>query len=277
VIPASAESTPEVDALWNPFLSSARPLLIAFINPLFVRLQRKDLPDIVYRTSRNNTWNDAITSPEFSVLNRSLANPLATPTFNLVERSNLVSTFVLSQFLTRRRGNISLARADELSWRQFADNDVILFGPFAIDGGQSALPVRTAFVVDRAGVRNLQPLAGEPPIYEDPPDHHPSDGEGLELVSVLPGPLGRTTVMTFSSKHKWGVTGGVQALVDPVFTRQVVEKLRGASGEIPRYYQIVFKIVYRDGTLTKASYVTHRALTLTQNSVEARTTKRTEP
>ena len=151
VIPASAESTPEVDALWSPFLSSGRSLIIGFINPLFVRLQRKDLPDIVYRTSRNNSWNDVAASPEFSVLKRSLANPLATPTFNLVERSNLLSTFVLSQFLARRRGNISLARADELSWRQFADNDVILFGPFTIDGGQSALPVRTAFVVDKAG------------------------------------------------------------------------------------------------------------------------------
>ncbi len=268
--PATAGSTPELDAIWSPFLSSGHHLIIAFINPLFVRLQRKGSPDILYRTGGNNSWSDAMASPEFSVLKQSLANPLATPTFNMVERSNLVATFVLSQFLAPRRGEISLARADELSWKDFADNDVILFGPFTMDGGLSALPVQPALVVDKAGVHNLQPLAGEPAVYADPPDHSASDGDGLDLVSVLPGPLGRTTVVTFSSIHKWGVIGGVQALTDPAFARMVLDKLKDPSGKIPHYYQIVFRVKYRDGTLTSASYVTHRVLAMTQNSVEAR-------
>ena len=262
----AVRSTPELDALWSPFLSPAHHLIIAFVNPLFVRLQRKGGTDILYRAGGNNSWNDAISSPEFSVLKKALANPQASPTFNMVERSNLIATFALSQFFARRRDDVSLARADELSWQQFADNDVIVFGPFAIDGGQSALPVKPAFIVDDAGVRNLQPLAGEPLVYPDPRDHSPSDGEGLELVSVMPGPLGRTTVATFASNHKWGVIGGVQSLTDPAFGRVVVGNLRGSTGRIPPYYQIVFKVKYRDGTLTNTSYVTHRALALTQNA-----------
>jgi hypothetical protein len=270
VVNPATRSTPELDALWSPFLSPAHHLIIGFVNPLFVRLQRKEGTDILYRAGGNNSWNDAVSSPEFSVLKRALANPLASPTFNMVERSNLISTFVLSQFFARRRDDVSLARADELSWQQFADNDVILFGPFAIDGGQSALPVKPAFIVDDAGVRNLQPLAGEPLVYPDPRDHSPSDGEGLELVSVMPGPLGRTTVATFSSNHKWGVIGGVQSLTDPGFGRVVIDNLKGSTGRIPPYYQIVLKIKYRDGTLTNTSYVTHRALALTQNSDETK-------
>ena len=261
-------STAELDALWSPFLLSTHHMIIAFSNPLFVGLQRKGSPDIVYRTRGTTGWEDAVNAPEFSVLSRSLGNPVATPNFNLVERSNLVSTFVLSQFFARRRGDMSLARAGDLSLQQFADNDVIVVAPSFSDKTRSALPVRGDFIADKGGIRNLRPLAREPQLYVDPPDHQESDGEGLELISVLPGPMGRTTVVGFSGNHAWGVIGAVQSLTDPAFARTVVTKLKLPSGEIPRYYQMVIKIRYRDGTPTNASYVTHRALTLTQNSVE---------
>jgi hypothetical protein len=262
--PAPSESTPELDALWSPFLSSAHHLIIAFANPLFVRFQRNAGPDIVYHKIGNNSWEDALRSPEFSMLSQSLSNPPAKPTYNMVERSQLVSAFVAAQFFARRRSDISLARSGDLSWQQLADNDVIQFGPLNIGEEHSALPVRPALVVDETGIRNLQPLAGEPPVYVDPPDHQPSDGEGLELISLLPGPMGRTTVMTFSSNHAWGVLGGIQSLTDPAFVRGLLKRLREPSGTLPPYYQIVFRIRYRDGTPTNASYVTHRVLTPTQ-------------
>jgi hypothetical protein len=260
-----------LEALWSPFLTSGRHLIIAFVNPLFVRLQRNGGPDIVYRTSGNHSWDAVLNDPELPVLKQALGNATATPTFNLVERSNLISTFVLSQFLARRRADISLARADQISWQQFADNDVILFGPFAIDGGQSALPVKPLLAVDRTGVRNFKPQPGEPPVYVDPPSHSPTDGEALELVSVMPGPLGRTTVVTFSSNNKWGVIGGTQSLTDPAFARLLEEKLKKPSGKLPTYYQVLLQMKYRDGTLTHVSYVTHRPLTMTQTSTEAST------
>jgi len=262
---AAPESTPELDALWRPFLSSSRHLIVAFANPLFVRFQRDGAPDVVYHKIGNNSWEEVLHSPEFATLSRSLGNPPAKPSFNMVERSQLVSAFVLEQFLALRRRDVSLARSAELSWQQLADNDVIQFAPLNIDEEHSALPVRPAMIVDGAGVRNLQPTAGEPAVYPDPPDHQPGDGEGLELVSVLPGPMGRTTVVTFSSNHAWGVLGGIQALTDPAFVHGLVNKLREASGAMPAYYQIVLRIRYRDGTPTSASYVMHRVLAVTQS------------
>jgi hypothetical protein len=268
VSPAISGSTPELEALWSPFLSSPQHLIIAFSNPLFVGFQRKGSPDLVYRRRGTTGWDDAVDSPEFSILSRSLGNPVATPNYNMVERSNLVSTFVLSQFFARRRSDMSLARVADLSLQQFADNNVIVVAPSFSEKTQSALPVRTDFIADKGGIRNLRPLAGEPQLYVDPPDHQQSDGEGLELISVLPGPMARTTVVGFSGNHAWGVIGAVQSLTDPAFARTVVQKLKLTSGEIPPYYQIVIKIRYRDGTPTNSSYVAHRALSLTQNSVE---------
>jgi hypothetical protein len=153
------------------------------------------------------------------------------------------------------------------------DNDVIVFGPFMIDGGPSALPVKPPLVLEKTGIRNLQPAPGEPAVYPDSADHSPGNGEALELVSMMPGPLGRTTVATFSSHNKWGVIGGVQSLTDPAFAKVIVEKLRAPSGKMPSYFQLVLRMKYRDGTLTHVSYVTHRALTMSQSSVETGSAK----
>jgi hypothetical protein len=270
---AVSGSTPELDELWRPFLSPAHHLIIAFVNPLFVRLQRKGGVDVVFRTSGNNSWEDVLASSELPALKKALGSDVATPTFNLVERSNLISTFALSQFFARRREDVSLARADEVSWQQLSDNDVIVFGPFMIDGGPSALPVKTPLILEKTGIRNLQPAAGEPEVYPDSADHSPGNGEALELVSMMPGPLGRTTVVTFSSHNKWGVIGGVQSLTDPAFAKVIVEKLRAPSGKMPSYFQLVLRMKYRDGTLTHISYVTHRALAMSQSSVETGGTK----
>lgn len=263
---SSTPRSPELDALWRPFLSPTHHLIIAFGNPLFVRLQRPGNPDIVYRTRGNMTWDDAIHSPEYSVLTRSLGNTTAIPSFHLVERSCLFSTFVLSQFFARRIGDVSLARSADLSWQEFADNDVILLAPLRLGDGKPALPVKQALVVDKFGVRNLTPRAGEPSLYTDPPGHQESDGEGLELISMLPGPLGRTTVVTFASNHAWGLLGGVRALTDPAFARVLTKRLKDSAGNLPAYYQIVLRISYRDGTPTNASYVTHRILTITHDA-----------
>ncbi len=254
--------SPELEELWRPFLSSSHHLIVGFNNPLFVRLQRDHSPDIVYHMKGRNSWDDVSRSPEFSLLDHSLGNPKAEPTYNMVERSTLVSTFVLSRFLAGRLADISLARSSELSWQQLSDNDVILLTGLKLDQANSSLPVRPAFAMDKAGIRNLQPRAGEPAIYEDPQDHQDSNGLGLELISMLPGPMGRTQVVTFSSNHAWGVICGVQALTDPSFARVLVGKLRVPSGKIPPYYQLVLGISYRDGTPTTATYVTHRVLTL---------------
>jgi len=254
---------PELEALWGPFISSPQHLMVVFSDPVFVRFQRSGSPDIFYRRREVVGWEDALASPEFSAMSRALGSPSAKPSFDYALRSELVSTFVLGRFFSSRRNDISVTRLSELSWQQFADNNVILLAPrFKIGEKQTGLPVRPAFVADKTGIRNLQPAAGEPGTYEDPQSHPESDGETLELVSMLPGPLGRTKVASFTGSRSWGVIGAVQSLTDPTFAREIVQRLSKSSGKVPPYYQVILRIRYRDGTPTTASYVTHRALPL---------------
>jgi hypothetical protein len=265
-----SKSTPELEALWRPFVSSARPLIIAFSDPVFVRFQREGNPDVLFRQRNFSGWEDVLGSPEFSALSRSLGRPTAKPSFDYAPRGELIATFALSQFLApRRSSDVSVIRVSQLSWQQFADNDVIFLAPrSAVAEKQASLPVRLAFIADNSGIRNIQPRPGEPQNYLNPQPPPESSGETFELVSVMPGPLGRTTTASFTGGRAWGVMGAIQSLLDPAFARVVVQKLKAASGEMPASYQMVIRIRYRDGTPTNASYVTHRALSLTPNSGE---------
>jgi hypothetical protein len=262
---ATPGSSPELEALWGPFLNSRNHLVIAFWNPLFARFHRHGKPDVLYRSSGVNQWDELVKSPEFADLKRILGDPLPAPTLTFTMRGSLETIFTLSQFFARR-GDISLDRLDELSWQEAADNDIILVAPAdQIMQRQGALPVSPAFVVEKTGIRNLQPLPGEPPMYEDLDDPQQPDGESVELVSMLPGPLGRTRIVSFAGNHAAGLVGSVQSLTDPSFARALLEKLKTSSNEVPPYFQIVVKIRYRDDTPTYTSYVTHRALMLKQN------------
>jgi hypothetical protein len=88
----------------------------------------------------------------------------------------------------------------------------------------------------------------------------PDDGEVYGLVSRMPGPLGSGDIQTFNSNHSPGVQGAVQWFTDPAFARQLTSKLRKPGGNLPRYFQLVLKIKYRDAVPTEISYVTHREL-----------------
>jgi len=48
---------------------------------------------------------------------------------------------------------------------------------------------------------------------------------------------------------------------------KALAKLRKPSGEIPRYYQLVLKVKYKDAVPTDISYVTHRELRTGKTSV----------
>jgi hypothetical protein len=263
---ATQKLTPDVEALWSPFMTSKRHMIIVYSDPVFVEFQREGSPNILFRRRDVTGWDDVVGSPEFSQLSRSLGNPPAKPNYEYVSRGELAATFTLSQFFAGRRGDMSVTRLGELSWQQFADNDVILLAARTrVAQLEAALPVSPAFLAGDAGINNLKPLPGEPPIFGDGGRHPDSNGESFELVSVLPGPLGRTTVASFTGGFGWGVIGAIQSLTDAGFARDAVQRLKTASGVMPRYYQIVMKIKYREGTPTEAYCVAQRALTLSQD------------
>jgi len=250
----------ELEQLWQPFLASTRPLMVAIADPLFFGLQGTD---IYFRKISLRRPEDAKNSPEVSALRKLSGNPNIQPTFNFAPTGEMISSFLVAKLLGTRRQDISLARSSQVPLQELAENNLILIGPEVVFNQKlPGMQFEPTLEQVPAGIRNLHPRSGEPALFADkPPGAAPNDGEVYALISLAPGPLGNTNIQSFTSNRTWGREGAIQAFTDPALARTIVNKLRRVSGEVPRYYQVVLKVKFRDGVPTDIAYVLHRDLT----------------
>jgi hypothetical protein len=150
-----------------------------------------------------------------------------------------------------------------LQWQQLAASNVLLLGPprFFVDK-LGNLPVSLEITEVTEGFLNVHPQPGEPSLfkYRDPPGFITEDGEACVLVIRTAGPEGNTDVETFASNSTFARVGAINAFTDPGFAAMLVGKMRGASGHIPQYFQVLLKVKHKGGVPTETSYILHRAL-----------------
>jgi hypothetical protein len=255
--------TPELSELWKPFLVPDRPLILAVATPLFVGFQGAGL----FRDPSINNWEDAQKSPRIEGLRKALKSPAIVPRYYTAV-GEMSAVFRLGKILTASPVNVSVSRSTQISQQQLADSNVIFVGAPRVYGDRlGGLPVQPEFVMDEKGVRNLHPRSGEPASLED---HYPGifaletsvpdNGEVYALVTHAPGPLGSGDIEIFSANHNPGTLAAVEWFTQPNLAKIVVSRLRKANGEIPRYFQIVLDVTYKDAVPTEVSYVMHREL-----------------
>jgi hypothetical protein len=252
--------TPELEQLWRPFLASNRPMVIALADPLFIELQGTD---IFFRKISIRRPEDAAASPELSALRKFLGNPAMHPAYSYMPTGELMSSFLVAKLLGSRRQDIRVARSSQLPLQELGDNNVILIGPeIIIDPKLPGIQLKPALLQTPDGIRNLNPRPGEPAFFADKRlGSAPNDGEAYALISHAPGPLGNGVIQTFTSSRTWGREGAVQVFTNAALARTLVNKLRKASGQIPRYYQVLVRVKFADGIPTDVAYVLHRDLT----------------
>jgi len=257
--------TPELQELWRPFLESKRPLIVVVSSPLFVGFQGSGF----YRDQTLNQWDDVLASPKVQALRKTLNSPAIQERYYYTGLGETSAAFRLGKLLDFSGLKMSITRSSLISWPQIVDNNILFVGAARVFRDQlSKLPVGRDFVMREDGIYDLKAKAAEtaafaddyPSIGANEASRTPDDGEVYALVSHTPGPLGTGDIQTFNSNHSPGVQGAVQWFTDPAFTRQLTSKLRKPDGSLPRYFQLVLKIKYRDAVPTEISYVTHREL-----------------
>lgn len=261
--PNQAVWTPELEQLWQPFLSSRRPSVIALADPLFIELQDTD---IFFRQISIRRLQDAADSVELSALRKLLGNPNMQAAYSYTPTGEVMSSFLVAKLLGSRRQDIRLVRSSQLPLAELGDSNVILIGPeLVIDPKLPGIQLQPALVQTPDGIRNLHPRPGEPAFFADKRlGSAANDGEAYALISQAPGPLANTVIQSFSSSRTWGREGAVQAFTDIGLAGTIVNKVRDSSNQIPRYYQILVRVKFMDGIPTDVSYVLHRDLTPTR-------------
>jgi hypothetical protein len=252
--------TPELEELWRPFIATSRPTIVAFQDPLFVELERGS--EIYYRDKSTHDWSQALNSPGIIALRKTFKNSSMQPSRYYTSFGEVNAAFLIGRLLGARESNISVVRNSQLSWQQLADNNVVFVGVRTFFGGQlAAMPLQPELVFADDGIRNLHPRAGEPGSFSDQFSTAPAEeGVVYALVTHSPGPMGSTEAESFMSNRAAGYVGAVQWFTDPDSARILVGDLRKAYGKIPRYYQVVLRVQFKDEVPTQTSLVLSREL-----------------
>jgi hypothetical protein len=206
--------TPELQQLWEPIVSSKRPLIVC----------------------------------------------LSTPSES-GESATATGAVLLGQFLGMlHKQDVLVTSSEQIGAPEVAMGNVVFLGPVA--GKQmQAMSADRPFVLEPAGIRNMNPAPGEPALFADKLPHDRQDTEeSYALISRVPGLYGNGEVLYLAGNRISSITGEVQAFTDAAFAKTLVSKLKKPDGSLPRYYQVVLKVRSMDTMPIEVSYVAHREL-----------------
>jgi len=256
--------TPELEELWAPFVESHRPLLICFGAPLFVRL-----PDVgFFRDPKANDWQETERSARLSAVRQALGGRDILPSYAFTGMGEASAASLISQLLSTRK-RLLLARSNTLSWQQIVDNDVVFIGPPKFNPQLQAAALKQDIVIEPNGIRNLKPQPDEPGFLED----HIlplSEGETHALITRIPGLSGGGELLVIAGNASPDTQAAAEWLTEPWRARELVSRLRTASGRLPRYFQVVVKVAFKQGIPVQSSYVFHHVMEPPANAVSAK-------
>lgn len=252
--------TVDLQQLWQPFLTTDRPMLVAIEDPLFVELQRGS--GIYYRDKSFDEWPGALGSPGVKALRKAFDYPNTQPSRYYTSFGEVNAAFQIGRLLGARESNIAVVETSELSWEQLAHNNVVFVGvPVFFKEQFKPMSVQPEFVFVSNGIRNEHPKPGEPAVFLDRFTTAPTEaGEVYALVTRSPGPVGSTYFETFVSNRAAGYVGAVRWFTEPSFGHVLVSNMKKAYGGVPSYFQVVLKVEFTDQVPTQTSYVTSRQL-----------------
>ena len=256
--------TPELQELWRPFLESKRPLILAVSAPLFVGFQGYGF----YRDPNLNQWDEVLASPKVQIIRKALNNPAIIQRYYYTGLGDMSASFRLGKLLDYSGLKISTTRSSLVSWQQIVDDNILFVGsPRVFGDSLHKLPVDLDLVMREDGIYDAKARPNQPALFADnypsinaDQPSIPDNGEVYALVSRMQGPLESGYIQSFSSYHSPGTQGAVEFFTTPGFASQLIAKLRKSDGSLPRFFQVVLKIRYRDTVPTEISYVMHREL-----------------
>jgi len=255
--PIAEKWSPELEALWQPVLQSKRSLLVCVGTPLFVRFPGYGF----FRDPKANDWQDIEKSDRIRATRKALGVTELLPSYNFTGAGEASAAFLLGQLLTTRKQDLHVTRSSILSWQQIADSDVVFLGPPKFNLQLQAAGLAQDIVMEADGIRNLKPQAGEPVFLEDRfQSGRTSEGETHALITRTPGPSGAGELLIIAGNAGADTMAAAEWLTQPWHAKTLVNRLRGKSGEMPRSFQVVLKVEFKQGIPVQSSYVFHHVL-----------------
>uniref|UniRef100_Q01Y85 Uncharacterized protein n=1 Tax=Solibacter usitatus (strain Ellin6076) TaxID=234267 RepID=Q01Y85_SOLUE len=253
--------TTELEALWGPMLQSNRSTVVCLGTPLFVRF-----PNLGFlRDPKVNDWADIEKADRLTetrkLLGASLGSKDILPSYNFTGAGEASAAFALARLLSTRKKDLRLTRSSIVSWQQIMDEDVIFVGPPKFNLQLQAAAMKQDIVIEPDGIRNLKPRPGEPAYLPDiMVQGKTSEGETHALISRTPGLSGVGELLVIAGNASPDTFAAAEWLTQPLRARELVRRLRNSAGQIPRYFQVVIKVGFKQGIPVESSYVFHHVV-----------------
>lgn len=253
--PRGGNVASEVRSFWQPLLETSRPVVVCLGTPMFVRFEGARV-----RIGAIDDPAEIEKDPRVKQLQQLLESRTAQPSYIFTGVGEAHAAFVLSRLFTNLGREVSLLRNSALTWDEISTHNLVFLGSAKYNPQLRQLPVSQAFLVERGGVTNLKPAAGEPARFLR------GYGEGDEreivedfaVVSRLPGIQGRGEIVILGASSTEGTWAAMQYATRAESLRELFAKVRSPSAEIPRHFEVLIRARFRDMVPVTSSYVTHR-------------------
>lgn len=268
--PVAESWSPALESLWRPYLDSKRPLLVTLGTPLFVRFPEFGF----FRDPKVNDWGELDKSERFRGVHAALGGKEVLPSYNFTGAGEASAAFLLARLLATRKHDLQLTRSSILSWQQIADHDVVFLGPPKFNLQLQEAAMMQDLVIEPGGIRNRKPRAGEPVFLEDRiAAGKTSEGETHALITRTAGPSGGGEMLMIAGNASADTFAAAEWLTQPRRAQELVTHLRAPGGEIPRYFQAVIQVAFKQGIPVQSAYVFHHVLNSSERDGAHKTVK----
>jgi hypothetical protein len=257
--------TPELEMIWQPFLEKDHPLLVALGTPMFTKFS-----GLFFGNPKINEWPEALQSEQLKLLQKDLQSDSAVPSYPYTGVGEATGAFLLCKLLLVRKPDLVLKRSNILSWDDVRNSNVIFLGPPKFNQLLKDIPTGDGFAIERGAIRNPRPQQGEQDAYRSTWSGDQTQLlEDYALIYHLPGLHDHGEIMMLGSASTEGTWAAVEYVTRPAHARDLVDRLKLPSGQLPRSYQVMIRVEFKQQVPWKISYVTHRVLKQPWNSSQA--------
>ncbi len=255
---SSSVWTPELEALWRPFLHNDRPLTLSLGTPLFF-----SVGGVLVRQWGENEWQEGQLPPAIRTIRDALRAPYVRPFHAYNGFGETTGAIRLQRLFLSRGKDLTFRRSDRLSWDDFRERDLILLGsPKSVAHLKHFRDLTTnlAFAVQEDRIVNFAPAQGEAPSYTRSPRAGDSTYDGYALVTRLQGFDGAGNIMILGSPDTEGTLAACEYVTNPQLARELVREVAPGGRPLPEAYQVLLKATFRADVPLKIARVTHREI-----------------
>lgn len=248
--------TPELEAIWAPFLGKRAPVLVAFETRFFVQMG-----PLVTRDPHVDNIGEVESSDSLMRVKGLFGLHQLYSNLNYSDVGAPLATFYLARLLSSRIPGMVVKSSHEMTAADFRDNNLILIGKPWMDPRVERVLAKADLVDVRGKVLNVHPKPGEPAEYLDANDQVDPEGwsEKYSVITMLPNPAGKNRILALAATGSEASAALAYFLTSPETARELWKHLHTGS-TVPEYYQILVRAEFKSTALVKVEYVTYRTL-----------------